>query len=218
MKRNTDSAPGDTRQRILLESSRLFAQHGYYGTSTRDIAETVGIRQPSLFHHFAAKHAILAELINLDVGSTHDQVTRAHEFDADWADRLHFFMLSDNTIFLSQEFDAGGLYGPAVFVEPELEDQRHAIFELHRRTQELITSGITSGEFIDIDPEFVRRASTGISFEGMRERGAHPQVALTDRPLQIADFVLRSILQLPDRLPDIRRRSIEHLARTSPQG
>ena len=40
-----------TRGRILLEASLLFAQRGFFGTSTRDIADAVRIRQPSLFHH-----------------------------------------------------------------------------------------------------------------------------------------------------------------------
>jgi len=40
---------GGTRQQILLHAARLFGQRGYYGTTTRDIADAVGIRQPSLF-------------------------------------------------------------------------------------------------------------------------------------------------------------------------
>jgi AcrR family transcriptional regulator len=47
-----------TRGRMLPEVSLLFAQRGYFGTSTRDIADAVRIRQPSLFHHFEAKHEI----------------------------------------------------------------------------------------------------------------------------------------------------------------
>ncbi|MCI0634806.1 MAG: TetR/AcrR family transcriptional regulator, partial [Actinobacteria bacterium] len=57
---------GGTRDRILLEASRLFARWGYHSTSTRDIAGRVGIRQPSLFHHFASKQAIMEELLVLN--------------------------------------------------------------------------------------------------------------------------------------------------------
>lgn len=198
---------GETRSRILLESSRLFGRRGYYGTSTRDIADVVGIRQPSLFHHFAAKHEILAELVDRDVGSSLTDLRMATELDASWAERLHYYVLSDAAAFLSQEIDAGGLYGPAVFVEPEFDRQRLAITELHDKTEELVQAGITAGEFIDIESAFVRRAEIGISFEGMRERGPHPRPALSRRPQQIADFVLRAILRDSDRLDVIRRRS-----------
>ena len=59
-----------TRERILREASILFTQHGYFGTSTRDIAGAVGIRQPSLFHHFDNKAAIAEELLEYAWGST----------------------------------------------------------------------------------------------------------------------------------------------------
>ena len=65
-----------TRGRILLEASLLFAQRGYFGTSTRDIAEAVKIRQPSLFHHFQAKHEIFRTLIELDLGPSIDRIRR----------------------------------------------------------------------------------------------------------------------------------------------
>ena len=54
---------GGTRQQILVHAARLFGRHGYHGTTTREIADAVGIRQPSLFYHFSAKHVILSELV-----------------------------------------------------------------------------------------------------------------------------------------------------------
>ncbi|MFD8382255.1 TetR/AcrR family transcriptional regulator [Streptomyces sp. NPDC059679] len=48
----THKTTNSTRRRILTEAALLFRRHGYRGTSTRQIAEAVGIKQPSLFHHF----------------------------------------------------------------------------------------------------------------------------------------------------------------------
>lgn len=56
MNNTTASADGNnTRTRILESALKNFAQNGYAGTRLDDIANDVGIRRPSLFHHFKDK-------------------------------------------------------------------------------------------------------------------------------------------------------------------
>ena len=56
-------AADGTRGRILLAGLGLFAEHGYHGTSIRDIAAEAAVRSASLYAHFPSKEAILAELV-----------------------------------------------------------------------------------------------------------------------------------------------------------
>jgi AcrR family transcriptional regulator len=52
----------DTRTRILNAAQRLFAQKGYNGTTTKDLAQAASVAEGTLFRHFANKKAILVEL------------------------------------------------------------------------------------------------------------------------------------------------------------
>ena len=51
-----------SRDRILKAAQRLFARHGFDGTTTRDLAQAAGVAEGTLFRHFANKKAILVEV------------------------------------------------------------------------------------------------------------------------------------------------------------
>lgn len=56
---------GDTKEKILEESMRLFSVSGFDAVSIRTIAEAVGIGNSALYKHFASKQAIFDELVKV---------------------------------------------------------------------------------------------------------------------------------------------------------
>ncbi|UZD62598.1 TetR/AcrR family transcriptional regulator [Brevibacterium sp. JSBI002] len=50
---------------ILQSALNSFVTGGFHGTSIRQLAGAAGLSVPGLYHHFASKHAILAEIDRL---------------------------------------------------------------------------------------------------------------------------------------------------------
>ncbi len=49
--------------RILDAALRLFSEHGYEGTSTREICELAGITKPTLYYFFESKEGVYRALV-----------------------------------------------------------------------------------------------------------------------------------------------------------
>lgn len=56
------------RERILAAATRLFAARGFDGTALQDIADAVGVRKPSVLHHFPSKEALREGVLQAMLG------------------------------------------------------------------------------------------------------------------------------------------------------
>jgi TetR/AcrR family transcriptional repressor of nem operon len=54
----------DTKQKILMVAQNLIQSKGFNGFSFADIADSVGIRKASIYHHFPTKVALGTALID----------------------------------------------------------------------------------------------------------------------------------------------------------
>ena len=52
-----------TRQAILDAALDLFAEKGFFGTSLRDVAGAVGVRESALYNYFPGKDALFDALL-----------------------------------------------------------------------------------------------------------------------------------------------------------
>jgi AcrR family transcriptional regulator len=91
-----------TRESILVEAGRLFAETGYDGTSLNDIAAGVGIRRPSLLHHFASKDDLYAEVFEELLSGWLERLSAALGYpDPDQqppSERLHGWEMVESTL------------------------------------------------------------------------------------------------------------------------
>jgi AcrR family transcriptional regulator len=106
--KNEDTAPGgEIRQQILKTAIRLFAQKGFRGTTTREIALSAGVNEVTIFRHFARKQDLydaVLEVKSNEAGLTSWLVDLA-EYD-ERRDDLGLFLLTAKNIFAHYKRDA----------------------------------------------------------------------------------------------------------------
>src|SRR2546426_10712709 len=83
--------PGSKRLRrdeILDEATRLFAERGYEGASMADLAERVGLRKASLFHHFASKDVLYGAVLERLIKPLSETIHRGLQTQGSVMERL----------------------------------------------------------------------------------------------------------------------------------
>lgn len=119
---------------ILDEAARLLRAHGYEATTVRAIADRVGIKAGSLYHHYPSKDAIVAAVLNDGVRIVFDAVQAALAAlppDASPRDRLeaatraHLLSSLENSDYTSASIRAFAFLPEAVRAECRRERRRY---------------------------------------------------------------------------------------------
>jgi TetR/AcrR family transcriptional regulator, cholesterol catabolism regulator len=70
---------GTRRHELVRQAARLFAEKGYHGTSTGDLAEAMGVRKGSLYAHIDSKADLLWEVAREGAQAFHDALDAVPE-------------------------------------------------------------------------------------------------------------------------------------------
>ena len=68
-------------EEILDGAAEMFAEHGYHGSSLRDISQHIGISHSGMLHHFGAKDVLLDAVIDRMEEHAQAALDRIHEID-----------------------------------------------------------------------------------------------------------------------------------------
>jgi len=207
---SSDPATGrGTAQDLLDAAAALFCTVGYTSTSTYAIAERAGVRQASMYHHFAGKHAILLELLLGTVRPSLDNAERLLLADAPAGARLWALCHADVELLCSGSDNLGALY-----LLPELADERFAEFRsrhLALRAQYAELVGAVPGVAPDVAPALAALAFGLVESVILRRRD-EPDLDARAAARRVADAVQR-VLGVPEaRLDAVRSGGAELLA------
>ncbi len=179
--------PGNTaREEILDAAAELFTTIGYAGTSTRRIADAVGIRQASLYHHFATKDDILDALL---AGTVDEALRLAGDLltgPGPARTRLRALVIADCSQLCASRWNLGALY-----LLPELRIERFAQFrasreELRRRYRALAAQVIAECDGVAEADDLPFRL-----VESVINRRSDNEECTPETPAVIADAALR---------------------------
>jgi AcrR family transcriptional regulator len=153
------TAVEDRPTQLIEIASRLFAAHGYAGTSLRDIAEEANITKAALYYHFPNKEALYEQIVVDNLQGLIDRVSDAIKPTDSATEQVRAFMLTAADVFADAP-DAW-LAGSQVFwssMGPQIRAaavSRRDIFE--KLLRGCIAKGVASGEFRDVEPAVAGR-------------------------------------------------------------
>jgi AcrR family transcriptional regulator len=154
----------ERRGQILREAARCFGTRGFRGTTTRDVANAVGITEAALYRHFAGKEAIYAAI--LDARMTVPQTIDTVEPLARAKDDRQVFTTLAVAVLESVEADPSFLR-LLLYSALEGHEMARPFYEKRmRRLREFLTRYIAQrtrdGEFRDVEPVLAARAFLGM--------------------------------------------------------
>jgi AcrR family transcriptional regulator len=117
------------RSDLLRAAARLFVEKGFNATTTRDIAEAVGMRSGSPFYHFRSKQDLLTAAILDGLESGHQRQCAAIEGIADAEQRLRCLVRTHLATLLAGECSSPLLINESRALDEDARSQIAAAFD-----------------------------------------------------------------------------------------
>jgi TetR/AcrR family transcriptional regulator, cholesterol catabolism regulator len=206
--RRSRPTPRRRAPEIMEAAARVFAQRGFHGATTQDIADVLGIRQASLYYYFPSKEGALELVCLQGVAGYYDVAKAIASGPGAAADKLTR-LIKSHLAPLADRSD---------FVQVFLNERQHLPTESRRRVgkwsrglervfQDVLREGVRRGEFRpDLD---TRLAMLGIL--GMANAVAHwyrkEEAAIERISAEFARLVLDGVKKQPRRRRSERPRS-----------
>lgn len=178
---------------VIGAAAKVFAQRGYHGASTQDIADVLGIRQASLYYYFDSKEAALEAVCRFGHDAYVERLLRIAHSDASSSEKVAQVLLHhaaperlDFTLVFLRE--RRFLPGPARKRIRALE------LQYERAIQRIVEQGIRSGEFRpDLDARMTTLALLGLGNSAAAWYGREPDVTPERMLRAYIDLLVRAL-------------------------
>ena len=160
----------ERRAAIVRSASRLFAEKGFRGATTRELAAALGVTEPVLYQHFRAKRDLYAAIIEPKAAEGSAHAGTLLELSKGSDDRAFFSALGD--LVLERYEHDPEMFRLLFFSCLERHDLADLFFErlflvLYRLVSGYIRRRIRAGAFRKVNAELAARGLIGmLSYHG----------------------------------------------------
>jgi AcrR family transcriptional regulator len=175
------------RQAAIKSAAAVFADKGFHGASTRDIAERMGIKQGSLYYYFKSKEEALGEVCLFGIGDYVERMQRIASSKQPFEAKLMATLTSHLSSYREKN-EALKVYNDERLYLPE--EKRKQLKQLGSGYRQLLEGifeeGVRQGVIRDsIDCHFAAQAVIGVC-------NAWGDVIVRDPDLDIFDVIQKS--------------------------
>jgi len=166
---------GEERHAAIVRSAiYLFAEKGFRGTTTRELASSLGVTEPVLYRHFKTKRDLYGAIIEAKVHEASQRVHTLRRYADSGDDRMFFTRLAE-LILQRYERDPETT---RLLLFSSLEGHELAgdffarmFSDFYELVLEYIRGRVQGGAFRGVDPEIAARSLIGmIGYHGLVEQ------------------------------------------------
>ncbi|MFB3828338.1 MAG: TetR/AcrR family transcriptional regulator [Bryobacteraceae bacterium] len=155
----------ERRAAIVACAARLFAEKGFRGVTTRELAAAVGVTEPVLYRHFATKRDLYTAIIEMKAGERDEIFGEVRALARKGDDQGFFSTLAERILRRAEEhpdFIRSLLFSALERHElAQMVYQRHMV-RLYDLVAGYIRRRIQEGAFRPVDPRTAARAFIGM--------------------------------------------------------
>ena len=152
------------RREAIRSAAAVFAEKGFHGASTRDIAERMGIKQGSLYYYFESKEEALGEVCLFGIEDYVERMKRIAASDQPFESKLMATVTSHLSSYRERN-EALKVYNDERLYLPE--EKRHDLKTMgssyRQLLEQIFEEGVATGALREsIDCHFAAQAVIGI--------------------------------------------------------
>ncbi len=180
----------------IRAAAKVFADKGYHGASTRDIADQLGIKQGSLYYYFKSKEEALEEVCLYGLQRYVDNMTAIATEARPLAEQIFAVVTNHLTSYLEKN-EALKVHNDERLYLPEERRARLKQLGSHyrERLEAIYVRAGETGELRNIDAHFAALATIGICNSFGEHIVRDPEIDVFDLARKCSDVLLHGLAE-----------------------